>query len=72
MPSKYPIVSPKEVIKVLSLKGFVEVSQKGSHKKFSDGLHVVIIPMHDELARGTLKSILNQADISLDEFNSIR
>ena len=39
MPSKYPIVSPKEVIKALSFKGFIEVSQKGSHKKFSDGVH---------------------------------
>ena len=26
------------------------------------------IPMHDEVARGTLKSILRQAGIELDEF----
>ena len=44
------------------------VSQKGSHRKYTDGNHVVIVPMHNELARGTLKSILNQAGMTLDEF----
>ncbi|WP_242661348.1 type II toxin-antitoxin system HicA family toxin [Alkaliphilus metalliredigens] len=31
----------------------------------------MIIPMHDEIAKGTLKSILEQADIQLDEFLNI-
>lgn len=38
--------------------------------KYSNGNRVVIIPMHDELAKGTLKSILNMAGIPLDEFVS--
>ena len=29
---------------------------------------IFIIPMHYEIARGTLKSILEQADIELEEF----
>ena len=28
----------------------------------------VIIPIHDEIAKGTLKSILQQADMSLETF----
>lgn len=67
MPSKYPIIKPNELIKVLQSLGFEYVSQKGSHRKYSDGEHVVIIPMHDELAKGTLKSILKQANVSIDE-----
>lgn len=67
MPSKYPIVTPKELIYALKSCGFSYVSQKGSHQKYSDGTHVVIIPMHDEIARGTLRSILRQADLPLDE-----
>ncbi len=68
MPSKYPICKPSEVIKVLEKSGFHFVSQKGSHMKYTNGKRVVIIPNHSEIARGTLKSILEQADIRLDVF----
>ncbi len=71
MPSKYPVLSPNEVIKRLECKGFRKVSQKGSHCKLSDGKRVCIIPMHDEVAKGTLKSILMQANISLEDFMAI-
>ena len=68
MPSKYPVCKPNEVIKVLHEFGFENISQKGSHRKYSDGQNVVIIPMHDEIAKGTLKSILKQANITIEEF----
>lgn len=68
MPSKYPVLCPEDVIKRLENKGFFFVSQRGSHRKYSDGFHVVIIPMHNEVAKGTLRSILVQAGLSLDEF----
>lgn len=29
---------------------------------------IFIIPMHDEIAKGTLKSILEQADVKIEEF----
>jgi predicted RNA binding protein YcfA (HicA-like mRNA interferase family) len=69
MPSKYPILEPREIIEFLDFHGFTFVSQKGSHRKYTDGQHIVIIPMHDEIARGTLKSILSQAGLSIDELN---
>lgn len=68
MPSKYPVLSPNEVIKKLEKFDFFYVSQKGSHRKYTNGKYVVIIPMHNEIAKGTLKSILEQAHISLEEF----
>lgn len=68
MPSKYPALSSNEVVKRLEKKGFVCVSQKGSHKKFKKDSNIVIVPMHSEIAKGTLKSILLQANISLDDF----
>ncbi len=68
MGSKYPVLTPKEVIKTLEKFGFAFVSQRGSHKKYSDGEHVVIIPNHAEVAKGTLKSILTMAHIELDDF----
>lgn len=45
--------------------------QKRSHVKYvreGDPERVVIIPMHYELAEGTLKSILEQAGITLEDF----
>ena len=68
MPSKYPVLPTSEVVRRLEQLGFIYVSQKGSHRKFKKGDRVVIVPMHPEIAKGTLKSILQQAGISLEEF----
>lgn len=71
MPSKYPILPPKDIIKALRKIGFEKVSQKGSHAKYKNStfpVRTVIIPMHSEIAKGTLKSILEQANISLEDF----
>jgi len=73
MGSKYPILTPSDVIKVLKKFGFGFKSQKGSHAKYvkiieGEPTKTVIIPMHDEVAKGTLKSISVQAGVSLDEF----
>jgi len=68
---KYPILRPSEIISALSKKGFYFKSQKGSHAKYTNGIRLVIIPMHDTIARGTLKSILIQANVELEEFLSL-
>lgn len=68
MGSKYPVLTPNEVIKALEKFGFSYVSQKGSHLKYRCGDRVVIIPNHSEVAKGTLKSILTMANIPLDDF----
>lgn len=73
MGSKYPVLPPGEIVKVLQKIGFHRISQKGSHVKFrKDGELVrnVIIPMHDEVAKGTLQSILEQAGITIEEFKA--
>lgn len=68
MGNKYPILKPDEIISVLSKRRFVFKSQRGSHAKYTDGRHTVIIPIHDTVARGTLKAILFQAGMDLDDF----
>ena len=47
---------------------FEVVSQKGSHVKLCDGPHTTIIPLHKELAPGTLSSVLRLAHISKEDF----
>lgn len=70
MSSKYPILPPNEIIRVLKKLGFEKNSQKGSHAKYKNyySNRICIVPMHDEIAKGTLKSILEQANIKLEEF----
>lgn len=69
---KQPNVSGKEVIKALSKAGFRVVRQKGSHvrleKQTKKRVLKVTIPLHTNIKKGTLKMILIQAEISLEEF----
>ena len=70
MSFKYPLLPPKDIIKAMKKLGFEKYSQKGSHAKYvnyNTG-KIFIIPMHYEVARGTLKSILEQSEIELEEF----
>ena len=63
-----PVVSGGDVVRALSKAGFVQVGQRGSDVKLKhpDG-RIVIVPMHRELAHGTLRSILRQARLTADD-----
>lgn len=64
-----PIVSGAETLRALSRAGFLQISQRGSHVKLRDvDSHIVIVPMHSELAPGTLRSILRQANLAVEDF----
>ena len=68
--SKLPVISSKEMAKMLNKLGFYEVHQRGSHKKFKhDDGRVVIIPFHnDDLGRGIISKILKEIKISINEY----
>lgn len=69
MSSRLPVVSGSEVIAALGKAGYARVSQRGSHVKLrNDAGRTAIVPLHRELAPGTLRSVLRQADLSVDEF----
>ena len=55
MGNKYPVLKPNEIISALSKKGFKFKSQRGIHAKYSNRNKKYIIPMHDTVAKGTLK-----------------
>jgi len=63
-----PVVSGARVAKALAGIGFAEISQRGSHVKLRRAGSTVIIPMHKELASGTLRSIIRQAGLTVDDF----
>ena len=64
---KFPRVSGKSVIRALERMGFIVKRQKGSHVVLRKSNFGCVVPIHKELASGTLRSILKQAKISLEE-----
>ena len=68
---RLPVVSGKEVVGRLERADFIFVRRTGSHmimRRETDPEITVSIPDHKELKRGTLKSILRQINLSVDEF----
>jgi predicted RNA binding protein YcfA (HicA-like mRNA interferase family) len=65
----------REIKRRLEAAGFVEASQKGSHVKFvkrsGDVVDTAIVPNKREVPVGTLRSILSQAHIDLEDWDSL-
>jgi len=68
--SKLPQVSGKNCLKALSKVGFFVKRQKGSHIIVcrNDPFAEVVIPNHKTLDKGTLRAIIRQTDLDVDEF----
>ena len=64
---KLPVLSGKELIRILEKGGFQVVRQKGSHVSLQKGANKTVVPLHDELAKGTLLGILKQCGLSKEE-----
>lgn len=71
--SKLPVVSGAECIKALEKIGFAVQRQKGSHITLvSENPAIqVTIPNHREIAKGTLRTIIRQIGLTVDEFISL-
>ena len=71
MNGKLPLLEAKELIKILNKMGIGVIRQRGSHAylKHKDG-RCTVVPMHAgrEIGRGLLKRILNEIDVSREEF----
>ena len=66
---KLPILSGIEVVKVLGKIGYVVNDQKGSHIHLRHlSRRPVTVPNHPVIARGTLRMIMNQVEILLEDF----
>jgi len=71
MSDKLPLLSAKELLKILEKLGFRAIRQKGSHiyMKHNDG-RATVIPMHpgNDLGRGLLRQIINEIDMPRGDF----
>jgi predicted RNA binding protein YcfA (HicA-like mRNA interferase family) len=69
--SRLPACTPIVVIRALGRAGFFLDHSTGSHRFFRHPARagLVVVPFHRrDLKRGTLKSIVEQAGISTEEF----
>lgn len=73
--TRLPRISGQEVVSILLQVGYTISGQRGSHIKMKKILPhrkvTVIIPIHDELDRGTLLGIIDQAGLTKEDFLSL-
>ncbi|MDI6735040.1 MAG: type II toxin-antitoxin system HicA family toxin [bacterium] len=71
--SRLPKISGRECVKSLYKTGFYFKRQEGSHIiiRRDNPFAQLVVPDHKELDRGTLRAIIRQSGLSLEEFNKL-
>lgn len=71
--SKLPSISGRDCVKVLQKIGFYKKRQEGSHiiMRRDNPFAQVVVPNHQEIAKGTLRTIIRDVNLSVDEFISL-
>ena len=67
---KVPLLSGREVVKVFRRLGWDVARQRGSHIILVKEGHIATlsVPDHHEVARGTLRSLIARAGLTIEEF----
>jgi predicted RNA binding protein YcfA (HicA-like mRNA interferase family) len=69
--SKLPVVSGLETVKALSKIGYEVDHQTGSHvilRLKEDPHRRIVVPLHKEIAKGTLRAIVRQTGLTVEQF----
>ena len=72
--SRLPRVSGREVVKALGKVGYAIDHQRGSHitlRHVGPPHRRVTVPDHREVAKGTLRAIIRQTGLTVDEFKGL-
>lgn len=67
---RLPHISGDEAVKIFQVLGFYVARQRGSHMVLRKGDVGCVIPLHKELAIGTLRGAIKQTEITVEEFVS--
>ncbi len=74
MSDRLPVVSGRQMIRILERLGYTISRQRGSHVRLrhpdSRRHSPTTVPLHRELTRGTLLSILSDADLTVDQLRA--
>jgi predicted RNA binding protein YcfA (HicA-like mRNA interferase family) len=69
--TKLPVVSGRDAVKALGKMGYAVDHQTGSHmilRQATAPFRRLTVPDHKELARGTLRALIREAGLTVDEF----
>lgn len=68
--TKLPRIAGRDCIRALERAGFYRKRQTGSHvvMRRDEPFAQVVVPDHDKLDRGTLRAIIRQAGLSVEDF----
>ena len=72
--SQLPRVSGREVVKALGKIGYEQDRQRGSHiilRQTVPPHRRVTVPDHSEIAKGTLRAIIRDVGLTIDEFKAL-
>lgn len=72
--SKLPVVSGREAVSAFQKIGYEQDHQTGSHiilRHRDPPFRRLTIPDHRELAKGTLRSLIRAAGLTVDEFMAL-
>lgn len=68
--SRLPVVSGRELVKALHKIGYELDRQRGSHIILRQAVaphRRIVVPNHDPVAKGTLRAIVREAGITVEE-----
>jgi predicted RNA binding protein YcfA (HicA-like mRNA interferase family) len=69
--SGLPVISAKELINILLKVGYEKDHQRGSHiilRNKQAPFRRLTIPNHKEIAKGTLRTIIRESGLTLEDF----
>ena len=70
MGAKLPVLSGRDVVRAFAASGWEIARQRGSHIILvkSGSSATLSVPDHREVAKGTLRSLIRDAGLSVEEF----
>lgn len=73
MTPRQPVVSGKALVRALEQDGWSVVRRRGSHVRLkkSGRRHALVVPLHNQLKKGTLAGILRDAGLSSDQLRDL-
>jgi len=72
--TKLPVVSGKDAVKALMKIGYDVDHQRGSHivlRQNASPFRRITIPNHKEISKGTLRTIIREAGLTVEEFSEL-